>query len=59
MWKITALDYSVAQFTSPDARLAAGISEATEAKWRHRGIITATDPDEVPRRPSLFCPENL
>jgi len=54
MWKITALDYSAAQFTSPDARLAAGISEATEAKWRHRGIITATRPGRGGRGGHLY-----
>ena len=54
MWKITALDYSAAQFTSPDARLAAGISEATEAKWRHRGVITATRPGRGGRGGHLY-----
>jgi hypothetical protein len=54
MWKITALDYSAAQFTSPEARLVAGISEAAEAKWRHRGIITATRPGRGDRGGHLY-----
>ena len=54
MWKITALDYSAAQFTSPEARLVAGISEAAEAKWRHRGVITATRPGRGGRGGHLY-----
>ena len=54
MWQITRLDYSAPLYTAPEARLVAGISEATDAKWRHRGISTPTRPGRGGRGGHLY-----